>query len=80
MKSFTDGDLDQLIDEIIDGLSLQERVLIARTDGATAEVLQGALDTCIRSRIGDDSDEDHPDMMTVLWQRLRESHRLRVVK
>ena len=72
--------LDQLIDEFIEDLTPEERVLIANMNGAAAEVLRRVLDTCIGSKIGDDLAEDHPGAIMVLWERLRESHRLRVVK
>ena len=49
-------------------------------DEAKAEILQQVLDAYIRSKIDDDPDEDHPDILTILWEKLRKSHSLRVVK
>ena len=60
MKPFTDEDLDRLMDQIIEGLSLEERVLIARMEEAAADLLQRVSDTYIRSKNCDDPEGDHP--------------------
>lgn len=43
------------------------------------EVLQGVFDLYIRSKV-DADDEDYEDIMHELWKRVRETHRLRIVK
>ena len=43
------------------------------------EVLQGVFDLYIRDKI-DPEDEEYTEIMNELWKRVRETHRLRVVK
>jgi hypothetical protein len=43
------------------------------------EVLQGVYDLYIRSKV-DTEDEEFDNIMYELWKRVRETHRLRVVK
>ena len=43
------------------------------------EVLQGVFDLYLRNKV-DPDDEEYQDIMHELWNRVRETHRLRVVK
>ncbi len=70
---------DQIIDEIIDELPLKDRVLVANMNKEAVEVLESVFDLYIRSKI-DPEDEEYTNIMEKLWERLRETHGLRVVK
>ncbi len=43
------------------------------------EVTQGVFDLYVRNKI-DPEDTEYEDLMNELWERVRETHRLRVVK
>ena len=44
-------------------------------------ILQRAFDMYIRSKIGsDEPDDDFENIMIELWERLKETHRIRSVK
>lgn len=70
MSPLKNEGLNQLIDEIIKGLSLEERVLVANMKDLNADVMQQVLDLYIRSKIGDDAGDDHTSIMTILWERV----------
>ena len=62
-------------------MPLQEKTSIANMDKDQVENLQSVFDMYIRSKIGsDDSADDFNDVMIQLWERLKETHRLRSVK
>ena len=69
----------QIVDEIISQMPLEERVSLANMKQKDVEVLQGVFDLYIRSKV-DPEDEDYENIMHELWKRVRETHRLRVVK
>jgi hypothetical protein len=60
-------------------MTLEERVLIANLNEEDVDALQGVFDLYIRSKV-DSEDEDHENIMHELWERLKKTHRLRVVK
>ena len=72
------SDLDQIIDDIIDTLTFEERVRIANFDQADVEGLQEGLSRYLSSMIGDDPAEA-TDIIGELHRRLRDTHRLRTV-
>ncbi len=73
--------LDQIIDEIISEMPLKERTAIANMDEKDVEVLQGVFDLYARRRIDSKiEDKEYADIMNELWERLRETHKVRVVK
>ncbi len=73
--------LDQIIDEIISEMPLKERTAIANMDENDVEVLQSVFDLYARRRIDSKiEDKEYADIMNELWERLRETHLLRVVK
>jgi hypothetical protein len=55
------------------------RVSLANMNKEDVEVLQGVFDLYIRSKV-DPEDEEYEQIMHELWKRVRETHRLRVVK
>ena len=73
--------IDQIIDEIISELPLKERTDIANMNKEDAEILQRTFDLYVRRKIGSKAEDDeYSDIMNELWERLRETHRLRIVK
>jgi len=76
MKKYTRTDeLVQLISE----LPLKERVSLANMDKEDVDTLQHVFDLYIRNKIGPD-DEDYKNIMQELWERVRETHLIRIVK
>jgi hypothetical protein len=70
---------DTIVDEILFQMPLQERVSLANMNREDVELLQGIFDCYIRNRF-DPDDEDYENIMHELWERVRKTHRLRVVK
>jgi len=60
-------------------MPLEERVSLANMKQKDVEVLQAVFDLYIRSKV-DPEDEDYENIMHELWNRVRGTHRLRVVK
>jgi hypothetical protein len=69
----------QIVDEIISQMPLEERVSLANMEKKEIIVLQGVFDLYIRIKV-DPEDEEYENIMHELWKRVRETHRLRVVK
>lgn len=65
--------------QILSEMPLQEKVSLANMKKEDVEVLQGIFDYYIRNRF-DPDDEDYENIMHELWERVRETHRLRIVK
>jgi len=79
-KSQTDL-VGQIIDEIISELPLNERTAFANMNKDDAEILQRVFDLYVRRKIGSEIKEDeYSDIMNALWDRLQETHKLRIVK
>ena len=70
---------DSIVDEILSEMPLEEKVSLANIKKEEVKVLQGVFDLYIRNR-SDPEDEDYEYIMHELWKRVRETHRLRVVK
>ena len=79
MKKQIQDTVYQIVDEILSEMPLEERVSLANMKKKDVEVLQGVFDLYIRSKI-DADDEDYEHIMHELWKRVRDTHRLRVVK
>ena len=69
----------QIVDEILAEMPLEERVSIANLNEEDVDALQGVFDLYLQSKV-DQEDEDYKNIMHELWKRLKETHRLRVVK
>ena len=69
----------QIVDEIISEMSLEDKVYLANMVRKDVDVLQGIFDLYMRSK-DDFDDEDYENIMHELWERLKKTHRLRVVK
>jgi hypothetical protein len=73
--------ITQVIEEIVSGLPLDERVKTANLDEDDIELLQYVFDVYVRSRVGEDfEDDDAKDIMNRSWERLKKTHKLRAVK
>jgi len=70
---------NSIVDEILSEMPLEEKISLANMKQKEVKVLQGVFDLYIRNR-SDPEDEDYEDIMNELWKRVRETHRLRVVK
>lgn len=71
--------LYQIVDEIISEMPLKERVSLTNMERKDVETLQSVFDLYIRDRI-ESEDMECENIMNKIWNRLRETHRLRVVK
>ena len=71
--------ISQIVDEILSEMPLEERNSLSNMEKNEVKVLQGVFDLYIRSKV-DPDDEDSENIMHELWKRVRETHRLRVVK
>jgi len=72
-------DTRQIAGAIIDALPLAEKVGIARMDGGGVATLSQKLRRHIVESFDCDPD-DVPAVAAEIWQQLRRSHRLRIVK
>jgi hypothetical protein len=72
--------VNQVVEDIISELPLDERVKIANLEEGDVELLQYVFDVYVRTRLGDDFEDDAKDIMNRLWERLKDTHRLRAVK
>jgi len=66
------------IDEIIADLPLKERTLIANMAEYDIEILQSVFVLYIQSEVSES--EDQSDIFNQLWERLKKTHKLRLVK
>lgn len=72
---------DDLFDEIISELPFKERVAIANMEKTDIKEVQQVFDRYVRKNFDfSDMDDDHTDFIQKLWEKLRETYRLRVVK
>ena len=71
--------LYQFVDEIISEMPLKERVSLANMKREDVEVLQSVFDLYVRDKI-ESEDMEYENIMNKIWNRIRETHRLRVVK
>ena len=79
MTKSSQDNISQIVDEILSGMPLEERVSLANMKEKEVKVLQGVFDLYIRSK-DDPEDEDYEHIMHELWNRVSETHRLRIVK
>jgi hypothetical protein len=69
---------NDILSDILGKMPLLEKSSIANMDKSQVEILQQAFDMYIRSKISSDStDDDFDDVMIQLWERLKETHRIR---
>jgi len=68
-----------MVKDILSAMSLKEKSLIANMDERSLPYLQYAFDVYISRVMGDDPDAGR-EIMRGVWQRLQETHRIRLVK
>ena len=73
------SNIDEMVQEILDDMSLKEKAAIANLDEGDIKYLQYAFDVCVRGQLGKD-DEMSKDVMHRIWEILQETHRVRCVK
>ncbi len=73
-------DIDQIVEEIISELPLGEKVSMAHMNKEAVDVLQSVFDLYIKNKIGSEHEEEYTVIMKALWERLQDTHRLKVVK
>jgi len=73
-------DIDQIVDEIISELPFKEKVSMANMNKEAVEILQSVFDLYIKSKIGSEHEEEYTVIMKALWERLQDTHRLKVIK
>ena len=71
--------LYQIVDEIISEMPLKEKVALANMKREDVETLQSVFDLYVRDKI-ESEDTECENIMNKIWNRIRETHRLRVVK
>jgi ribosomal protein S13 len=86
-KNRTPGIVDEIADQIIEDLSLNERVTIANLEDDQVEFINQLLAEYIQSKLkqwaakyGEPDTWEAEAIIKEIWNRLRESHRLRIVK
>jgi hypothetical protein len=72
-------DVQRIVAEILSGMSLKEKALIAQMDEESLPYLQYAFDVYISKGAGDDP-ETGREIMKRVWQTLQETHRIRIVR
>ena len=79
-KPDTGNDID-IVNDIIGEMPLLEKAPLANMDEKQVEILQQAFDMYVRSKIDSNAtDDDFNDIMIQLWERLKDTHKIRIVK
>lgn len=78
-KQYPSDDIDEFVADILSTMSLKEKSLIANMDEESLPYLQYAFDVYISRDIGDDP-ETGREIMKRVWQTLKKTHRIRLVK
>ncbi|WP_155314654.1 hypothetical protein [Desulfosarcina alkanivorans] len=73
------ADMDRMVADILSGMSLKEKSLIANMDEKSLPYLQYAFDVYLGRDVGDDP-ETGKEIMRRIWQTLQQTHRIRLVK
>lgn len=71
-------DMQRIVADILSGMSLKEKSLIAHMDEKSLPYLQYAFDVYISKDAGDDQEAGR-EIMKRVWQALQETHRIRIV-
>ena len=70
--------MTDIIDEIIADLPLRERALIANMAEYDVEILRFVFERYIQAKTGENADQS--DIFNKLWERLKKTHKIRIVK
>jgi hypothetical protein len=72
---------DEIIEEIISELPLKERVTIANMNKEDIEMLKNVFNQYVRRKSDIEVDNsEYNNIMNKLWEKLRQTHKLRVIK
>ena len=72
---------DEIIEEIIYELPLKERVAIANMNKEDVELLKNIFNKYIKGKTDTEVDDsEYTNIMNNLWEKLRQTHKLREVK
>jgi hypothetical protein len=71
-------DINRIVADILSGMSLKEKALIANMDEKILPYLQYAFDVYLSQDVGDNP-ETGQEIMRRIWQTLQETHRIRLV-
>jgi hypothetical protein len=71
--------LYQIVDEIISEMPLREKISLGNMKREDVEDLQSVFDLYVRDKI-ESEDMEYENIMNKIWNRLRKTHSLRVVK
>ena len=81
MSRLQQDEIQEIVNDIIETIPMGDLVSFANMDESGVEVLQQAFELYIhRRREADHSEVNLPEIMEALWKRVRETHRLRMVK
>jgi len=81
--------IDAIVDQVIEDLDLRDRVNTANLQSIEVEIIEKVLEHYVSERLKDidcyaiDDHNKSPEAIDILkrvWERLRETHKLRVVK
>ena len=74
--------VEDFVKEIVSDLPFKDKAIIAHMDEEDVELLQHVFNMYIKSKTGVESDDhyEYTVIMKELWNELRKTHRLRVVK
>ena len=79
-RNSQEENIQEIVDDIIENMPLKDLVSFANMDESDAQILQQVFEVYIRRKIGVECEDDLPRIMDILWQRLKETHRLRTIK
>jgi predicted KAP-like P-loop ATPase len=73
--------LDETVEEIISELPLKERAVIANMTKVDFEMLKNVFNKYVRGKTDTEVDDsEYTNIMNKLWEKLRQTHKLRVIK
>ena len=79
LNDYQMDDIDQIIEDIISELPFKEKVSMANMNKEAVEILQSVFDLYIKNKIGSEHEKEYTVIMKALWERLQETHKLRVI-
>lgn len=80
MNRLADDQLQAIVDDIIEVLPLRDLVSVANMDQTDVQIIQQVAQVYLRRKLDLEDGEEIGQIMDALWQRLKETHRLRAVK
>ena len=75
-----EGKIQEIVDDIIENMPLKDLVSFANMDESDAQILQQVFEVYVHRKIATECEDELPQIMDALWQRLKETHRLRTIK